>query len=229
MAKKSNRREKKISLAEAISTENIVSCLEKLDEISKPRNFNQAIELYINLRDIDLKKPENRINMTVKVRNPITDKPSICIFADGEVALNAKKLNIPCITSEELGKLAGDKRKAKKLARQYEFFYAIPQLMPVIGRSLGAILGPRGKMPTVLTPAMKLDKIAEDSMRTVRIRVRKSPMVHCKVGHEKMDKKSIAENIIDIINSVKDALPQGVRNIKSIFIKKTMGPAVQVY
>ena len=68
------------------------------------------------------------------------------MFASGDNALRAKNAGADrVIEGAELDTLASEKRSAKKLAREYQFFLADTALMPKIGRILGSFLGPEGK------------------------------------------------------------------------------------
>ena len=60
------------------------------------------------------------------------------------------------------------------------------------------------------------------------MRTRNQPVLRCGVGNEEMPDKEIAENIQAVFNAVEGKLQRGVRNIKSVYIKMTMGEAVQI-
>ncbi|HDM89137.1 MAG TPA: 50S ribosomal protein L1, partial [Candidatus Bathyarchaeota archaeon] len=49
----------------AVETEKIKVALKEARERAKKRNFKQSVELIINLRDVDVKKPENRIQESI--------------------------------------------------------------------------------------------------------------------------------------------------------------------
>jgi len=48
------------------------------------------------------------------------------------------------------------------------------------------------------------------------------------VGDETMSDEDIAENIEAVISAVVGKLKKGIRNIKSIYVKTTMGEAVKI-
>ena len=48
-----------------LTKENIQKALEELRKNKKKRNFKESLELIIKLKELDLKKPENRINQTI--------------------------------------------------------------------------------------------------------------------------------------------------------------------
>jgi large subunit ribosomal protein L1 len=43
-----------------------------------------------------------------------------------------------------------------------------------------------------------------------------------------MDEKKIADNVQSVINFLEGKFEKGSRNIKSVYIKTTMGPAIKV-
>ena len=208
--------------------EKIKKALEEAKKNSKPRNFKQTIELAVNLKDIDMKKPENRLNEEILLPHGKGKPVKIAVFATGELAMQAKKLADLVITKEELEELAKNKRKAKKIAKKYDFFIAQADLMPLIGRYLGPILGPRSKMPKPVPPNANLEPIINRLRKTVRIRTKDNPVFHVPVGTEEMPTEHVAENIETIFNFLENKLEKGLGNVKSAYVKTTMGKAVRV-
>lgn len=193
------------------------------------RNFRQSVELILGLRDLDMKKPESRISEFVELPNAISKPVKVCVFAGGDLAVRAQKAGADrVIGREELEKMAGDKKAARKLARSYDFFIAEAPLMALIGKVLGTILGPRGKMPTPVPPTAPIDSVIERHRRSVRVRVRDQLNSQCRVGTEDMPDERIAENIQAVIARLEGKLPKGLRNIRSVRVKTAMGPVVRV-
>lgn len=206
--------------------------LKIVDEVKascKSRKFKQSIELIVNLRDLDLRKPENRITGLIELPHPPNKPVKVCVFASGELYTKAKKLGVDSIlTREDLERVAKDKRQAKKIAKSYDFFVAEASLMPLIGRIWGVYLGPRGKMPTPVPPTADIENILERLRRTVRIRVRNQPVIQLRVGTEDMDSKQIAENVNAALNWIITKLPKGLTNLKDVYLKGTMTPSFRV-
>lgn len=101
--------------------------------------------------------------------------------------------------------------------------------MPKIGRYLGRYLGPRNKMPVVVPPTMtNIEPIVEKLKKTVRIQLKDNPVVHAPVGTEKMSDEQLAENIEAVLNAIIGKLERGENQIRSVYVKTTMGPAVRV-
>lgn len=201
--------------------------LELIKEVkeSKKRNFTQSIDLSISLKNIDLKRPENRFNEKLELPHKVGEK-KICVIGS---SLKDKAKNADLfLSSKDIEKYYGDKKMAKKLAKEYDFFLSEPQIMQSFAKNLGAIFGPRGKMPEVVTPNMDLNEKIESLKRTIILRLRDNPVINCKVGNEKMSEEEIKENVETVLNFVKSKLPKGEANIKNISIKLTMGPSFRL-
>jgi len=195
---------------------------------SKPRNFTQSMELIVNLKGINMKSPESRINEAVPLPNTSGKPVKICVIADGDLIFKAKEAGADTVlTKADLEKLAGDKKSAKKLANSHDFFVARADLMPLIGRILGPILGPRGKMPEPIPPTADVKPIIDRLRKSVRIRTRDQPVVKCRIGVETMSDSALAENAMAVLSAIekKFSLKQ---HLDSIYVKTTMGPPVEV-
>lgn len=190
----------------------------------KKRNFQQSFELILKLKDVDVKKTDLNINEVVFLPNKLTDQVKVCVFAGGDSALRAQRAGADrVIESGELDTLASEKRNAKKLAREYQFFMADTTLMPKIGKILGQFLGPKGRMPTPIPPSAPIEAMLNRYRTAIRIKARGSLSVAGKIGDESLDDSKLAENALAVINQVEKKLPNGEKNIHSLVVKKTMG------
>ena len=131
------------------------------------------------------------------------------------------------INTEELNQLGSDKRESRKFINKYDFFLADTQLMPVVGKVLGQLLGPRGKMPTPVPFNAPIESLLQRFRSSIRIRVRNSLSMACKIGDEKMEDNDLVANANAVISAVEKKLPNGDKNIKKILVKTTMGKAVK--
>jgi large subunit ribosomal protein L1 len=111
---------------------------------------------------------------------------------------------------------------------EYDFFLAEAPLMPAIGKQLGVVLGPRGKMPRPVPPKIDPEGIITNLRNTVRIRSRDKKTFHALVGTKNMTPEDLAENVDKVVKTILEKLERGKLNIASIFIKTTMGPAVRL-
>ncbi|MBS7645598.1 50S ribosomal protein L1 [Candidatus Bathyarchaeota archaeon] len=211
------------------SREAFIKALKLLREKTPKRNFKQSIELSLRLRDLDLKRPENRLNEAVELPHPVNKPVKVCVIASGDLALRAKRAGVDAVLDRgELEALSGDKKAAKRLVNSYDHFIAEASLMPLVGRVLGSMLGPRGKMPTPVPPTAPVEEVAGRHRRIVRIRVRDQPSVKCRIGTEDMPDEEIAENALAVVAAVEAKLPKGPKNVDNIRLKATMGPSVKV-
>jgi large subunit ribosomal protein L1 len=210
-------------------TEVLMKTVKIMNEKLTKRNFKQSIELIVNLRDIDLKKPENRIRETVLLPYEIPNrKVKIFVAAERDIAIKARDAGADLIIGRaELEQLAGNKKELKKIAREYDFFLAQPDLMPVVGRVLGPYLGPRGKAPEVLQPNTNISDIITRLRKSVRIRLKDQPVISVIVGKEGMPNEQIIENIKAVLSALekKFKFPQ---NFRSIYIKGTMSEPLKI-
>ena len=187
--------------------------------------FEQSFDVAINFRkkELDVTKPENRLNQELVLPNPLYPPAKVCAFGDGEFAENATAAGVERVVSKDEIPRIGDEKKARKdLANKFDFFIASTDSMPLIGRYLGQVLGSRGKMPKPFPPQANLSAIVSQYHRTVRIKMRNTPTFHAKVGHVKMGDKEIADNIEAVLNFVKSKeLDDKIANMA---VKTTMGP-----
>ncbi len=190
----------------------------------KKRNFSQSFELIITLKDIDVKKLDLNVNEVVFLPNKLSEQAKVAVFAAGDNALRAERAGADrVIEAGELDRFASEKRAAKKLAREYQFFLADTGLMPKIGKVLGQFLGPKGRMPTPVPPAAPLETMLSRYRTAVRVKARGSLSVAGKIGDESLDDSKVADNALAVIGQVEKKLPNGEKNIHSLLVKKTMG------
>ena len=208
--------------------ENIIAAVKEAIEKSKERKFLESVDLAINLKDVDLSIPKNRINEEVILPHGRGKEIKVAVFASGETALKAQECADLVIPPEEIDKLAEDKRRARKIANEYDFFLAEAPLMARIGKSLGVILGPRGKMPKPVPPGADPCPMVRTLKKTVRMRSRDKRTFHVPVGTKNMDVEKIADNIQEVLKRLEHKLERGYQNIESVYVKTTMGPAVRI-
>jgi large subunit ribosomal protein L1 len=194
----------------------------------RERKFRQTVDLAINLQNVDLSVPKNRIEEEIPLPHGRGHEVKVGIFASPELAAKAKGVADVVITPDEISEFAGDKKKLKKVVNDIGFFLAEAPLMPTIGKSLGVVLGPRGKMPRPFPPGADPAGLIESLKRTVKVRSRDKPTFHTVVGVEDMDAQMIAENIGQVLKRVESRLEHGRMNIRSAYVKTSMGPSVKV-
>jgi len=210
-----------------VNESQLVGVIKQAKENDKDRKFTQAIEMIMVFKDVDVKKGF-AINETVQL--PKKTKPaSVCIMASGDMGIKAKNAKADMVMDEsELTKLSADKKKAKKLINDYDFFLADTKLMPAVGKKLGQLLGPRGKMPTPVPFNAPIESFLERFRSSVKIKAKGSLSMSCKNGEENMDDADLAANANAVATTIEKILPSGSKNVKKIMFKTTMGKAIRV-
>ena len=211
-----------------MADDTIVDAVSRALDEAPPRNFRETVDLAINLRDLDLNDPSNRVDESIVLPSGTGQDTAIVVFASGETALRAEEAADQVLGPDDLEELGDDDDAAKDLADETDFFVAEAGLMQDIGRYLGTVLGPRGKMPTPLQPDDDVVETVNRMKNTVQVRSRDRRTFHTRVGAEDMSADDIAENIDVIVRRLEANLEKGPLNIDHIFVKTTMGPAVEV-
>lgn len=208
----------------------IVDVVEKVLEESKKlnRKFKQNIDVVINLKNLDIGNPKNRIDEEIILPHGRGSEAKIAIFASGELAVKSKKHVDLLIKPEDIGDLSKDKKKFKKIVDEHDFFIAEAPLMPTIGKTLGTVLGPKAKMPKPVPPNANISGMVKSLRNAIKIRSKNSKTIHTIAGNEEMSKEDIAENIDTIIKRLENRLERGRINIGSVHIKTTMGPPERI-
>ncbi len=206
---------------------NILEKIKEAKKNSKPRRFRQTWDFSINLKGLDLKKPENRFSIEFPLPEGRGKDVKVAVIADA-LATEAKKHADLVIQKSEIETIAKNKKKLKKIAREYDFFLGEASLMPSIAKSFGTVLGPRGKIPKPIPPKAKMESLVAATKRMVRINLKESPVIHVTVGSEDMPEEKIERNMRAVFNFIRDRLPKGTTNIKSAQIKLTMGKPVKL-
>ena len=196
----------------------------KLDDAIKKaregekKKFTQTVDLIINLRNIDLKKPENKFSKDILLPNGRGKDVSVCIISD------TMKDGIGKADIEEFSR---SKSAAKQFTKKYDFFLCEAPLMPLVCKILGRYLGPKGKMPKLLPPGKDPKSMVDDTKKSVRVNLRDAPTIQIAIGSEDMQDTQIKENVEKVIEEVRKSLPAKAQ-IRNAYIKTTMGKPVKI-
>jgi len=200
---------------------------------NKKRNFSQAVDLVVSLKDLDLKKPEHQVDFFISLQNNPGKKAKIAALVAQELASEAKNVCDTVVMQDEFTKYVKDKKLLKKLVREHAYFIGQANIMPKIATSFGRILGPKGKMPNpkagcIVPPKTSLKPLYNKLQNTVRVTAKTSPVVQCRLGNEAMTDEQLAQNFIVVYNQLVNSLPNGEANIRAAFLKLTMGKPVKL-
>lgn len=205
-------------------------------ELKKQRKFVEAIDVIINLKNVNLKDPNKRFNNEIELPNPVKDNPSICFLVDGDQLVQAEKLQVDSINKDQMDEIGkADKATKRKFVNKYDYFVANTEMMKLVAKNLGKVFGPKGKMPRpqpqgygVIYPGDDIAPSMDRYKRIIRVKLQKYPIVQFKIGDKSMDIKQLSQNFKAALDWIEQKLEKGSQNIKSIYIKTTMGKPVKV-
>ncbi len=207
----------------------ILEAVKKVLEESPKRNFSESVDLAINLKNLDMNQPKNRVDEEVILPHGLGKELKIGVFARGEVGLRAEAAGAAYVISDvELDELVTDKSRARTLANECDLFIAETQFMPIIGKNLGVVLGPRGKMPIPLLPNKDITELIQSKQNAVRLRSKDKLTFHVPVGRRYMSPDQLAENIETIVSRLERVLDKGKHNLRTVYVTTTMGKSERV-
>jgi len=193
------------------------------------RKFNQTVDMILDIMEIDMKSPEGKITEIVELPHA-TGKPNkVCVVASGEFAMKAKNSQADhVIERADLDALNGKKKELRKLASDYDVFISEAPLMPLVGRILGPVLGPRGKMPIPVPPNADIAALINKHRKTVSVRMRNQPIIQVSVGTQQMKDEELVDNTQTILRVLDGKLKRGLKNVKYAYFKTSMGEPVKI-
>ena len=190
------------------------------------RKFVQSVDLSVSFKDLDFKKAENRLNLSIVL--PHAPKAvKIGAFADGQRGLDAKNAGADWVVGRtEIEALAQDRTGQKKLLSFA--WLSTPELMTVVGKNLGQLLGGRGKLPQPVPPNSPFKDFVERARRSVVVKSKGKylPSAGCVIGSEQMAVSELADNAIAVMDAVLKKVTE--QQMKRVFVKTTMGKPIPV-
>ena len=225
MKMKKEQKKKKTEEQKEADSHPLLTAIAQARQGSKPRSFVQTWDFIINARGLNLKKPENRFALDVTLPKGRGKEAKVCIFADSGAAEAAKVASV-VIRKEEVSGMAKNRARLSDVM-SCDVILGEPALMAIIGKELGPVLAPKGKMPRPIPPNVKLDMFVAAAKRNIRVALKEMPAIHTAIGNDKMPDEDVAANAEAIFNAVRDKMPKGLNNIKSVVIKLTMGRPVR--
>lgn len=204
----------------------------------KVRKFDESIDLIINLKDLNLNDPKQRIDKEILLpnNNITSDKPNVCVIASDEILLEARNLGLETIDNDGLVQLNNEEKKVKKkFVKKYNFFIVEDKMMPSVARYLARFLGPLGKMPKpfpsgygIISSPDDLKIAIERYLKIIRIQLKKQLLIQVKIGKKSMEEDRVFENLKAVVDYIADQMPHRYNNIKSMFLKTTMGHPIKI-
>ncbi|MGV8162982.1 MAG: hypothetical protein ACP5N2_06650 [Candidatus Nanoarchaeia archaeon] len=196
------------------------------------KKFSQSFDLIINLKDINLKNPEDQVDFFATLNHGLGRKMKVAALTGPELEERAKQVCDFVIPLRDFDKYS-DKKLAKKVGAEYDFFIGQAEIMPKVAQVFGRVLGPRNKMPNPklgsIVPAKgQVEQLYDKLQRTVRVMAKKAPVIQVKVGSENMKDEELIDNIMLVYDQVVHHTPKEKANIRSAFLKLTMSKPVKI-
>ena len=157
----------------------IIAKIKELRKNSKSRKFAQTFDLVVNLQNMDLKKPEHKVDVGITISTPIKGKKiKVCAIVDHGVT-EADDAFDKVIYNDELTAMKGNMKEIRKVTHEFDKFVVQANHMPLFAQVLGRYLGPMGKMPSpklgmVITPKTPLKELYEKLQKTVHLQTKKN-------------------------------------------------------
>jgi large subunit ribosomal protein L1 len=212
-----------------LDKKNLLDAVKEAKEKSGQKKFNQTVDLILDIKEIDMKAPEGKIQEIVELPHATAKPNKICIIASGETALKARRANADnVIERADLDALAGKKKDLRKIASSYDVFISEAPMMPMVGRTLGPVLGPRGKMPIPIPPNADLAALIEKHRKTIVVRMRNQPIIQTTIGTQNQSDEELADNMLAVLRVLEGKLKRGLKNIDMVFVKTSMGTPVKI-
>lgn len=194
----------------------------------KKRNFTETIELQISLKNYD---PQRDKRFSGTFRLPTVPRPNLkcCMLGNAAHCEQAERIGVDKMSVDDLKKLNKNKKLVKKLAKRYDFFLASDNMIKQIPRLLGPGLTKAGKFPTLLSSGDDMQEKINEMKATIKFQMKKVMCLNVAVGNVDMTKQEIIVNTQLAGNFLASLLKKQWQNIGSMYVKSTMGPAIQIY
>jgi large subunit ribosomal protein L1 len=207
----------------------IVDAVKQAKAQSGGKKFNQTIDLILNIKEVDMKAPEGKIQAVVELPHATVKPNKVLVVASGELAMKARQSDADKVIERgDLEALAGKKKELRKLANEYDVFISEAPMMAMVGKTLGPVLGPRGKMPIPVPPNADIVELLKKHRKTVVVRMRTQPIIQVSVGSEAMSEDDLFDNVQAVLRFLEGKLKRGLKNVKNVYIKTSMGLPVKI-
>jgi large subunit ribosomal protein L1 len=211
----------------------IIEKIVELRKSSKKRAFSQTFDLIVNLKNMDLKKPDHKVDLAIALNSNIKPKKlKICAVIDHSIT-GAEQIYDKVIYNEELSKMKGNLEEIRKITHVFDKFVVQVNHMPVFAQVLGKFLGPMNKMPSpklgmVITPKTNLEELNNKIQKTVHFQTKKNLVLQASIGSEEVKDEELAKSILTIYEALKNSLPNKEFSIKNMKLKLTMSKSVEI-
>lgn len=213
--------------AEKIDGTHIYEPAEALELIKSVSNakFDETIDVAIQL-GVDPRHGDQMVRGIVTLPHGTGRKRRVAAFAKGDKARDAEEAGADIVGAEDLI------TKIQEGWREFDVLVATPDMMPLLGRSLGRILGPKMPSPKSGTVTPDIGKAIRDIKQgsQVEYRVEKAGIVHAPIGKVSFPTEQLTANLGTLMGALQRARPASAKGhyLRSMTVSSTMGPGLQV-
>lgn len=153
----------------------------------------------------------------------------VCVLGDVKHCEEAAAIGVDAKSVDDLKKLNKNKKLVKKLAKSYSAFLASDTVIKMIPRLLGPGLNKAGKFPTLITHNDSLENKVNEIRSSVKYQLKKVLCLGVAVGNVQMSERELFINIQMAVNFLVSLLKKNWQNVKTLYIKSTMGKPVRLF
>src|SRR5262245_13640968 len=196
--------------------------LEILQKFPKAK-FDETVELSIRL-GTDPGKTDQAIRGSVSLPKGIGKKRTVIVFAEGEMARQAKEAGAVEAGGADLAK------RVEEGWTEFDVAIAHPSMMRFVGK-LGKVLGPLGKMPSPKAGTVTdqvVNAVTEFAAGKIEFRSDAAGNVHAGVGKRSFAAGDLKANVEHFLEHVRGLRPASVKGtfIRKAVLSSTMSPGV---
>lgn len=194
----------------------------------KERKFHESVDLQVNLKNYDPSR-DKRFAGTLRLPNVCRPNYKVCIIGDLQHEDQAKKAGIPTMNMEDLKKLNKNKKLVKKMCTGFDAFLASESIIKTIPRVVGPHMNRANKFPSAVALGDNLADKVQEIRATIKFQLKKVLCLGCCIGHVGMKEEEIRQNATLAINYFVSLLKKNWQNLKSAYLKSTMGKPQRLY
>jgi large subunit ribosomal protein L10Ae len=211
-----------------IPPQQLMESIQTILKDRKERKFKESVDLQVNLKNYDCQK-DKRFSGSIKLPNVCRPRMTVCLICDLRDEEIAKKAGVATQNQDELKKLNKNKKLVKKLCNQYDAFLCSESIIKNVPRLVGPHMNRAGKFPTVIGLNENISEKITELQSTVKFQLKKVLCLGTCVGHAEMTEDQVRQNTVLAVNFLVSLLKKNWQNLKSVYIKTTMGKPQRVY
>ncbi len=193
-----------------------------LKEVSYAK-FDASVELSVRL-GVDPRKANQMVRGVVTLPHGTGKVTRVLVLCTPDKETEAKEAGADFVGLDDYIE------KIKGGWTDVDVIICTPSVMAKIG-AIGRILGPRGLMPNPKTGTVTMDianAVREVKAGKIDFKVDKQGIVHAAIGKVSFTNEQIAENAVELINTIIKLKPQALKGtyVKSIYLSSTMSPGI---